>query len=106
MPRVEAGEVAVVRLSPRPTGSSRWLELAPRIGEDLFLKLYGHRAREDNAGALLGLAPGAGSLAPMFRWIAEEAQRQNLELHLGKRFSHVEHVDALVNMVRTPPGGG
>ncbi len=105
LPRVEMGEVAVYD-SPTPNRVKRWLELAPRIGDDLFLKLYGHSAREDNAGALLGSPGRPGTLAPMFRWIAEEAQRQNLELHWASAFRLFERVDALVNMGSTPPPGG
>jgi hypothetical protein len=53
LPRIENGELA----SYYPvTGQrvKRWLDLAPRIGRDIFVKLFMHGAREDNAAALLG----------------------------------------------------
>ena len=80
MPRIEAGELAAY---DPPTGYrvGCWLDLAPRIGEDIFLKLYGHTAREDNAAALLGAAPGNGFLESMFRDIHRAAAERGLELH-------------------------
>ncbi len=53
MPRIEVGELA----AHNPVTSRRvglWLDAAPRIGADVFVKLYAHGAREDNAAALLG----------------------------------------------------
>ena len=80
VPRIEAGELAAYD-QPTAYRVGCWLDLAPRIGEDVFLKLYGHTAREDNAAALLGEAPGAGSLEPMFRDIQQAAEQRGLELH-------------------------
>jgi hypothetical protein len=95
LPRVETGEVASYD-SPTPYRIRRWLQLAPRIGDDIFLKLYGHTAREDNANALLGADQKAGTLDPLFRWIATEAARQGLELHWASAFRMFQAVDALV----------
>ena len=95
LPRLEMGELAVYD-PPSPYRVKRWLDLAPRIGEDIFVKLYGHSAREDNAGALLGAAPGQGTLAPMFRWIAEAAEARGLELHWVSAFEMFRAVDRLV----------
>lgn len=53
MPRVEVGELA----AHNPISSRRvnlWVDAAPSIGADVFIKLYAHGAREDNAAALLG----------------------------------------------------
>ena len=80
VPRLEMGELAVYDPAT-PYRVQRWLDLAPRLGEDIFLKLFAHGAREDNAGGLLGSKPGEGSLEPMFRWIAEAAAQRGLELH-------------------------
>ena len=95
MPRLEMGELAVYD-PPTPYRVQRWLDLAPRIGDDIFVKLYGHSAREDNAGALLGAKPGEGTLAPMFRWIAEAAEKRNLELHWVSAFEMFRAVDRLI----------
>ena len=80
MPRLETGELAVYD-PPTPYRVRRWIDLAPRIGQDIFVKLYGHTAREDNAEALLGSELGTGTLEPMFRAIQEAATERGLELH-------------------------
>ena len=95
MPRLETGELAVYD-PPTPYRVQRWLDLAPRIGEDIFLKLYGHSAREDNAAALLGSASQPGKLAPMFQWIAAAAQQRGLELHWSSAYQMFSAVDALI----------
>ncbi len=95
VPRVESGELAVYD-PPTAYRVKRWLDLAPRIGEDIFLKLYGHSAREDNAAALLGSSTTTGSLPGMFEAIASAAQQQNLELHWVSAFEMFRAVDHLV----------
>jgi hypothetical protein len=75
MPRLETGEIAGYDM-PSPARVRRWLDLAPCIGEDLFLKLYTHGAAEGNIGPLLNV--GLGNL---YLWLAEEAQRRNIEIH-------------------------
>ncbi len=105
VPRLETGEVAVYD-APTPYRVKRWLELAPRIGDDIFLKLYGHSAREDNAGALLGTGERAGTLGPMFRWIAEAARQQNLELHWASAFRMFQAIDNLIQPRTARVGAG
>ncbi len=95
MPRLETGELAVYD-PPTKYRVKRWLELAPRIGDDIFLKLYGHSAREDNAAALLGAGDQPGTLAPMFRWIYEAAREQGLELHWASAYRMFCAVDGLI----------
>ena len=99
VPRTEMGELAVYD-APTPYRVERWLDLAPRIGDDIFVKLFGHSAREDNAAALLGSPQRAGTLAPMFRWLAEAAQQRGLELHWASAFEMFCAVDRLI----TPAG--
>ncbi|MGI4854100.1 MAG: hypothetical protein ACRYF4_08675 [Janthinobacterium lividum] len=96
VPRIEAGELAVYD-APTPYRVQRWLDLAPRIGEDIFVKLYGHTAREDNAAALLGSAPGTGTLEPLFRYLQQAAAERGLELHWAtayEMFCAIERVAA------------
>ena len=95
IPRIETGELASYDL-PTPYRVKRWLDLAPRIGDDIFLKLYGHSAREDNASALLGTDQQPGAFGPMFRWIHEAAQQQNLELHWASAFQMFSAVNTLI----------
>jgi len=101
MPRLEAGEYA---RSAKPTQYrvKRWLDLAPRIGEDIFLKLYGHTAREDNAATMLGTDTKAPMFTPMFEWIHEAAQQQNFELRWVSAFDMFKAVDNLIQP--TTPG--
>src|ERR1700730_12942863 len=52
LPRLETGELA----ASNPMTRQRvrlWLKYAPRIGDDLFIKLFAHGARDDNAAQLL-----------------------------------------------------
>jgi hypothetical protein len=74
-PRVETGELAGYDLPTRER-VRRWFDLAPTIGEDLFLKLYTHGAQERNLEPLLG-----GGLGNLFQWVGEEAERRGIEIH-------------------------
>ena len=53
LPRIEIGELA----DHNPVTSQRvklWLQAAPSLGSDVFIKLFAHGAKERNAEALLG----------------------------------------------------
>jgi len=64
LPRLETGELAAHN-PPSRRRAHLWPHLAPRIGEDVFLKLFAHGAQENNAAALLtrGLALGLYGLS-------------------------------------------
>jgi hypothetical protein len=94
VPRVEMGEIAA-NDPPTEYRVRRWLEFAPRIGTDVFLKLYTHGAREDNADALLGTPTRAGGLDEMFRWLHEIAQEQDIELHWASAYRMFTAVEVL-----------
>jgi hypothetical protein len=51
-PRLETGELAAHDLPVRGRAAS-WLDLAPRIGSNIFLKLFTHGTQEDNLAMLL-----------------------------------------------------
>lgn len=93
--RIETGELAWYDL-PSRYRVERWLDLAPQLGDDIFLKLFGHSARDDNAGALLGTASKAGALAPMFEWIAEAADRRGLELQWVSAYGMWRAIDRIL----------
>ena len=76
LPRLEHGELASHDL-PTPYRVRRWLDLAPRIGSNIFLKLYTHGAQEANIQALLL----DGGLDRLFIMIPEECRRRGHELH-------------------------
>ena len=75
LPKVEAGELSH-RDPATPLRVRTWLDLAPRVGADLFLKLHTHGAQENTSAALLG-----GELDNTFRLLKEECQRRGIELH-------------------------
>jgi hypothetical protein len=75
MPRVETGEIAGYDM-PTPARVRQWFDLAPVIGDDLFLKLFTHGAAERNLEPLLN-----GGLSDLFGHLAEEAERREIEIH-------------------------
>jgi hypothetical protein len=75
MPRIEIGELAAVN----PVTEQRvrlWLRSAPRIGSDVFIKLFAHGAREDNADALLKV-----DLPVVLQEFARAAKQNGIELY-------------------------
>ena len=74
-PRLETGEIAWQDL-PTPYRVRRWLQLAPRIGSDIFLKLYTHGAQERNFSALLL----QGGFDRLFTLLPEACKEAGLEL--------------------------
>lgn len=100
MPRLETGELAAY--DPATAYRvKRWLDLAPQLGEDIFIKLYAHGAREDNASGMLGERKGTGSLEPMFEWLAETAGKRGLELHWASAWEMFQRIRDIVSV----PGG-
>jgi len=91
LPRLETGELA----AGNPVSRERvrlWLQCAPRIGADQFIKLFAHGARERNARQLLG-----GDLDLVFRLLREECAKQASalryatawEMHNAVRAAHL-----------------
>ena len=89
-PRLESGEIAGYDM-PTPSRVRNWFDLAPTIGDDLFLKLYTHGAQERNLEPLLH-----GGLANLYSWIAEEAQRRGIEIHWATAWQMYQAADALI----------
>jgi hypothetical protein len=90
-PRVETGEIAGYDL-PTPARVREWFDMAPMIGDDLFLKLYTHGAQERNLKPLLN-----GGLSDLFRWVAEEAGRRGIEIHWATAWQMYQAADALMH---------
>jgi hypothetical protein len=89
-PRLETGELAGYDM-PTPSRVRHWFDLAPTIGEDLFLKLYTHGAAERNLEPLLN-----GGLANLFHWIAEEASKRGIEVHWATAWQMYQAACALI----------
>jgi hypothetical protein len=88
MPRIEHSELCsydpVTEYRVR-----RWLELAPRIGEDIFLKLYTHGTQERHSQYLL-----EGGLEHTLTLITKACQRSGLYLHFSTAWEMRQAVDA------------
>ncbi len=91
VPRLETGEIAGYDM-PTPARVRQWFDLAPTIGDDLFLKLYTHGAQERNLEPLLN--EGLGNL---FRWLAEEADRRGIEIHWATAWQMYQAANALIH---------
>jgi hypothetical protein len=89
-PRLETGEIAGYNM-PTPSRVRRWFDLAPTIGDDLFLKLYTHGGQVRNLEPLLN--EGLGN---MYRWLAEEAARRGIEIHWATAWQMYRAADALI----------
>ena len=89
-PRVETGEIASYD-PPSPSRARQWFDLAPMIGEDVFIKLYTHGGAEKNLEPLLN-----GDLAILYRSLADEAARRNIEIHWATAWQMYQAANALV----------
>jgi hypothetical protein len=89
-PRIETGEIAGYDM-PTPARAKQWFDLAPTIGDDLFVKLYTHGAPARNLEPLLN-----GGLAEMYRLIAEEAGRRGIELHWATAWQMYQAANTLI----------
>ena len=87
LPRMEHGEIAHQDL-PTAYRVRRWLSLAPRIGRNVFIKLYAHGAHEKNSAALLH-----GGLDRLFELLPLECRRQGHELHYVSTWEMRQAVD-------------
>jgi hypothetical protein len=89
VPRMETGELASYD-APSPYRVRRWFELAPRLGGDIFIKLYSHGAPEANAEALLNW-----DLLKMYRWVAERAAEIGAETRFVSAWQMYSAIAAL-----------
>lgn len=97
LPKVEAGELAH-RDPATPLRVRTWLDLAPRVGEDLFLKLHTHGTQEKTSAALLG-----GELDNTFRLLKDECRRREIELRYATPWEMRQAVERAAR--RLPHGG-
>jgi len=91
MPRMETGEIAGYDM-PTPSRIHKWFDLAPSIGQDVFLKLHTHGATERNLEPLLN-----GGLSNLYRWLAEEADRRDIEIHWATAWQMYQAANALIH---------
>ncbi len=87
-PRLETGEIAHQDL-PTAYRVGRWLQLAPRIGDNVFIKLYTHGALERNYRALLL----DGGLDRLFELLPQECKLRGHELRYVTTWEMRQAVD-------------
>jgi hypothetical protein len=75
IPKLECGELAGNSLPTRHR-ARLWLKVAPRLGDDLFIKLFSHGAPEKNAIALLD----EGGLDRTLEYLKAEASNIGAEI--------------------------
>jgi hypothetical protein len=76
VPRIDVGELAG-HCRPTRHRVALWKRVAPRIGQDVFIKLFAHGAPEKNA---LPLLAGGGLLDRTLRYVAEDCHRSGAQL--------------------------
>jgi len=89
LPRLETGELRYGNVAT-PYRVGRWVELAPRIGVDTFIKLYTHGAQERNSSALL-----CDVLETAFNLLVEEANRRECSIHFVTAWQMYLAIDAI-----------
>lgn len=89
LPRLETGELRYGNVAT-PYRVRRWVELAPRIGADSFIKLFTHGAQERNSSALL-----RGVLESAFNLLVEEAERRGCAVHFVSAWEMYLAIDAI-----------
>lgn len=90
VPRLEMGEIAGYDLSS-PARVRQWFDVAPIVGDDLFIKLYTHGGVERNLEPLLN-----DGLSNLYRWLAEEASARGMEIHWATAWQMYQAVHAVV----------
>ena len=98
LPRLDTGEIAHQDW-PTAYRIRRWLEVAPRIGNNIFIKLYTHGAHERNYEALLL----NGCLDDLFRLLAQECRRLGHELHYVSTWEMRQAIDRAAGVPASAP---
>lgn len=89
LPRLETGELSCGNLAT-PYRARRWVELAPRIGVDTFIKLYTHGAQERNSFVLL-----RNGLKSVFALLVAEAKQRGCAVYFVSAWQMYCAIDAV-----------
>lgn len=98
VPRIECAEIAAQDLAT-PYRVRRWLDLSPRIGEDVFLKLHTHGTQEKNSTALLL----NGGLDRLYELIETECRRRSMTFYFVSAWQMWQAVDTLRREAQPTP---
>jgi hypothetical protein len=90
VPKLESGELAG-NCRPTPHRARLWLRTAPRIGDDVFVKLFGHGAPEKNGVPLLE----GGGLEWTLQAVRAEAVRLGADLFFVSAFDMWRAIEAI-----------
>jgi hypothetical protein len=103
LPRIERGELAGFDMPTRER-VRLWLDVAPRIGSDIFIKLFTHGTQEGNSGPLL-----TDGFETTFRHLLTETQARGMSLYFASAWQLRQAIEALrlgedpvARAVRTP----
>lgn len=75
----------------------RWLALAPRIGHDIFIKLFAHGAKDREADYLLG-----GGMDDLFTTLRQECTHRGWQPYYVSTWEMFQVVDALRRKLEPP----
>jgi hypothetical protein len=89
LPRLETGELSDRNVAT-PYRVKRWIELAPRLGANVFIKLYTHGAQERNSSVLLH-----DGLESAFGLLAAEASRRSCAVYFVSAWQMYLAIDAI-----------
>lgn len=88
-PRIESGEIAGYA-PPSPSRARLWLELAPRVGDHAFVKLFAHGTQERHSDPLL-----SGGLDRLFESVDAACRAVGARLHYASAWQAFQAVEAL-----------
>jgi hypothetical protein len=91
VPRIEVGELAG-HCVPTRHRARLWVRAAPRLGGDVFLKLFAHGAPEKNSTALLERGQG---LDLALTYLAQEAAASGARLFFVSAWEMTQAIDAV-----------
>ena len=89
LPRLETGELCCGNVAT-PYRVRRWVDLAPCIGADTFIKLFTHGAQERNSSVLL-----RDVLESAFNLLVKEAVRRGCSVYFVSAWQMYLAIDAL-----------
>jgi hypothetical protein len=89
LPRLDSGEICSYD-PPTPARIQLWLENAPQIGDDLFIKLFTHGAQERHADALL-----RGGLESLYSGLLNETKRRGMQVYFASAWEMRLAVEAV-----------
>ncbi len=96
LPRLDTGELAHHNPPSRERVES-WLDVAPRVGSDVFVKLFAHGAQEKNAHVLL-----EGGLDVLFGALSSACVARDCELRYVSAWQMCSRIEELCQASSSP----